>query len=130
MCNSIDAETGNHLWAERFDKPLADLFDMQDEIVARLANALNTQLDGCRSATRGTSAKPRLRGSLFSGHGLVNKGLTLEHLSQARGFFERALTLDPGNVWTLSGIARVNITVAGIYYPDDRAALIKAPRRR
>ncbi len=40
----IDAETGNHLWAERFDKPLADLFDMQDEIVARLANALNTQL--------------------------------------------------------------------------------------
>ena len=36
----IDAETGNHLWAERFDKPLADLFDMQDEIVARLAGAL------------------------------------------------------------------------------------------
>ena len=40
----IDAETGNHLWAERFDKPLADLFDMQDEIVARLAGALNVQL--------------------------------------------------------------------------------------
>ena len=40
----IDAENGNHLWAERFDKPLADLFDMQDEIVARLANALSAQL--------------------------------------------------------------------------------------
>ena len=40
----IDAETVNHLWAERFDKPLADLFDMQDEIVARLAGALNAQL--------------------------------------------------------------------------------------
>jgi TolB-like protein/class 3 adenylate cyclase len=36
----IDAETGNHLWAERFDKPIADLFDMQDEIVSRLANTL------------------------------------------------------------------------------------------
>ncbi len=35
----IDAESGSHLWAERFDKPLADLFDMQDEIVARLAGA-------------------------------------------------------------------------------------------
>jgi TolB-like protein len=33
----IDAETGNHLWADRFDKPAADVFDMQDEIVARLA---------------------------------------------------------------------------------------------
>ena len=40
----IDAENGHHLWAERFDKPLTDLFDMQDEIVARLANALNTEL--------------------------------------------------------------------------------------
>src|SRR5271169_727956 len=36
----IDAETGNHLWAERFDKPVADLFDMHDEIVAHLANQL------------------------------------------------------------------------------------------
>ena len=37
---TIDAETCNHLWAERFDKPLADLFGMQDEIVARMAGAL------------------------------------------------------------------------------------------
>ena len=40
----IDAESGAHLWAERFDKALADLFEMQDEIVARLANQLGTQL--------------------------------------------------------------------------------------
>jgi TolB-like protein len=40
----IDAETGGHLWAERFDKLVADFFDMQDEIVARLANQLGTQL--------------------------------------------------------------------------------------
>ena len=31
----IDSGTGNHLWAERFDKPMADLFEMQDEIVSR-----------------------------------------------------------------------------------------------
>jgi hypothetical protein len=40
----IDAESGHHLWAERFDKPVTDLFDMQDEIVARLANELGTAL--------------------------------------------------------------------------------------
>jgi hypothetical protein len=39
----VDAETGAHLWADRFDKPIADLFEVQDEIVSRLANALNTQ---------------------------------------------------------------------------------------
>src|ERR1700730_12979714 len=40
----VDAETGSHLWAELFNKPLTDLFDMQDEIVGRLANALSDQL--------------------------------------------------------------------------------------
>jgi TolB-like protein len=40
----IDVETGHHLWAERFDKPITDLFDMQDEIVSMLANTLNAQL--------------------------------------------------------------------------------------
>ena len=54
----IDAETGNHLWAERFDKPLADLFDMQDEIVARLAGALNAPACRRRGATRGKGSKP------------------------------------------------------------------------
>ena len=40
----IDAITGNHLWADRFDKPMADLFDMQDEIVSKLANQLRPEL--------------------------------------------------------------------------------------
>src|SRR5499433_4299665 len=40
----VDAETGAHLWADRFDKPIVDLFDMQDEIVSRLANELEAQL--------------------------------------------------------------------------------------
>ena len=40
----VDAGTASHLWAERFDKPIADLFGMQDEIVSRLANTLNAQL--------------------------------------------------------------------------------------
>ena len=39
----VDAETGGHLWADRFDKPIADLFDVQDEIVSRPANTLDAQ---------------------------------------------------------------------------------------
>ena len=67
----IDAETVNHLWAERFDKPLADLFDMQDEIVARLAGALNAQLVVAEARRAETGTKARLDGLLFSGFGLV-----------------------------------------------------------
>jgi TolB-like protein len=36
----IESETGRHLWSDRFDKPVSDLFEMQDEIVARLANRM------------------------------------------------------------------------------------------
>ena len=67
----IDAETGNHLWAERFDKPLADLFDMQDEIVARLANTLDAQLSRAEARRSEQAPTPELDGPLFSGFGLV-----------------------------------------------------------
>ena len=70
----IDAETGNHLWAERFDKPLADLFDMQDEIVARLANALNTQLVAAEARRAEQAPTPELDGPLLSRHDLAQQG--------------------------------------------------------
>ena len=66
----IDAESGNHLWAERFDKPLADLFDMQDGIVARLAGALNTELVAAEARRAERAPNPELDGPLFSRSGL------------------------------------------------------------
>ena len=67
----VDAESAAHLWAERFDKPVTDLFDMQDEVVARLANALNAQLTVVRGTTRGTITTPGLDGPTLRGHGLA-----------------------------------------------------------
>ena len=61
----IDAETGKHLWAERFDKPVADLFDMQDEIVSRLANRLGQELALAEARRAGRSAEPGFDGPLF-----------------------------------------------------------------
>ena len=40
----IDAESGAHLWADRFEEDVADLFKLQDEMVARLANTLGIEL--------------------------------------------------------------------------------------
>src|SRR5712664_2217711 len=54
----IDAETSNHLWAERFEKPVADLFDMQDEIVSRLANTLKAQFIAVEARRAGRSTDP------------------------------------------------------------------------
>ena len=63
----IDAESGHHLWAERFDKPLADLFDMQDEIVARLAGALNAQLVAAEARRAEQAPNPDSWTSIFRG---------------------------------------------------------------
>ena len=70
----IDAETGNHLWAERFDKPVADLFDMQDEIVSRLANTLNAQLMAAEAQRAERSLHPDAMDLYFQGMACVNKG--------------------------------------------------------
>jgi TolB-like protein len=115
----IDTETGNHLWAERFDKPVADLFDMQDEIVARLAGALNTQLVAAEARRAERAPLPDSMDLYFQGMAFMNKGLTPECMAQAGGFFERALALDPGNIEALVGMAIVDIFSAANYMTDN-----------
>jgi TolB-like protein/class 3 adenylate cyclase len=111
----IDAETGNHLWAERFDKPLADLFDMQDEIVARLANALNTQLVAAEARRAEQAPTPDSTDLYFQGMTWLNKGLTPHNVAQARTFFDRALNADPDNVDALIGSGRAE-AVEGVNF--------------
>src|SRR4029077_15301974 len=69
----IDAEGGTYLWAERFDKPVADLFDMQDEIVARLANTLNAQLTAAEARRAENTPHPDAIDLYFLGRARFNK---------------------------------------------------------
>jgi TolB-like protein/class 3 adenylate cyclase/Flp pilus assembly protein TadD len=123
----IDAESGNHLWAERFDKPLADLFEMQDEIVSRLANALNTELIAAEARRAEQTPNPGSMDLHFQGLAWLNKGFTPENVAQARSFFDRALTADSDNVDALIGSARAD-TIEGSYsfVSDSRAAFAAA----
>jgi TolB-like protein len=122
----IDVETGNHLWAERFDKPVADLFDMQDEIVSRLANTLNAQLIEAEARRAERSLHPDAMDLIFQGMACFNKGRTSEYLAQSRSFFERALALDPKNVEALVGLAVVDAAAVGMALTVDRAARLAA----
>jgi TolB-like protein/Tfp pilus assembly protein PilF len=122
----IDAETGNHLWAERFDKPVGDLFDMQDEIVSRLANALDAQLTEEEARRSERSLEPNSTDLYFQGRASWNKGWTPEYLAQARRYFEQALALDPKNVGAMVGIARIDLIFGNTFLADDRATLLAA----
>jgi tetratricopeptide (TPR) repeat protein len=57
----------------------------------------------------------------FQGLAWYNKGLTPEHMERARGFFERALALDPQNIEALVGIAEVHNAIVGNFMTDDPA---------
>ena len=111
----IDAATGHHLWAERFDKPLGDLFDMQDEIVAHLANQLGTQLVEAEARRAERAPDPDSMDLYFRGIACMNRGLTAEYISQAEAFFDRALALDPANTDALVGKALANCHHVGSF---------------
>jgi TolB-like protein len=122
----IDAETGNHLWAERFGKPLADLFDMQDEIVARLANTLSAQLVVAEARRAEKAPNPDSMDLYFQGIAWFNKGLSPDNVTQARSFFDRALAADPDNVDALVGSARADVVEGAVLFSTDPIAAFAA----
>jgi TolB-like protein/Tfp pilus assembly protein PilF len=122
----IEAENGNHIWAERFDKPVADFFDMQDEIVARLANRLSKELVSAEARRSERAPNPDSFDLFLQGLAWHNKGPSSENLGRARIFFERALELDPGNVDALVQMASVDFTTAVYLFSDDKAIRLAA----
>jgi TolB-like protein/class 3 adenylate cyclase/Tfp pilus assembly protein PilF len=122
----IDTETGSHLWAERFESPVADLFDVQDEIVSRLANTLAAELIEVEARRAERSAHPDAMDLYFQGYAYLNRGINPEYNAQARGFFARALLLDPCSVEALLGSANVDQQSAVSSFTDDRIERLKA----
>jgi TolB-like protein/Tfp pilus assembly protein PilF len=122
----IEAETGQHLWAERFDKPLADLFDMQDEIVSRLANQLQAELIAVEARRAEQTPNPDSTDLVFQGRATLNRGFAPDLTAKARGFFERALRLDGDDIDALVGAAFVDARDALSYQIDDPRPLCAA----
>jgi len=115
----VDTETGSHLWADRFDKPIADLLDMQDEIVPRLANAANAQLIEAEARRAENTPNPDAMDLIFRGRHSFNEGLTSGSLTQARVYFERALAIEAENIDATVWLAAVDVTSSSIFLIDD-----------
>ena len=103
----IDAESGAHLWAERFEEDVADLFKLQDQVVARLANTLGYELVKAEAAKGARSTNP-------DANDLVMRGLALRNASShpskekndaSRAFYEQALAIDPNNAAAIAYLA-------------------------
>jgi adenylate cyclase len=111
----IDAETGAHLWADRFEEDVADLFKLQDQVVARLANALNYELVRAEAETGAHSKNPDVIDLDMRGYEAIwrfPQQPTKDGNIAIRALFKRALEIDPNDADALAGDA---ITYASEY---------------
>jgi len=92
----VDATTGHHLWAERYDQPLQDIFTLQDEIVQRIVTTLGLQLRLQEQGVlvRKTTENLEAYDYYLRGRDYRNR-YTKEANAQARQVLERAIALDP-----------------------------------
>jgi adenylate cyclase len=104
----IDAETGAHLWADRFEEDVADLFKLQDQVVARLANALNYELVRADAETSAHSKSPDVLDLDMRGADALwrfPQQPTKASILAIRALFEQALKIDPDDADALGGSA-------------------------
>ncbi len=104
----INAETGAHIWADRFDTSRARLAEAQREITARLARTLRLELvtaEARRSEQR-TAVEPEASDLVMRGWARFYRPTSATQLEQASQAFERALQIEPGSIDARIGLAR------------------------
>jgi adenylate cyclase len=124
----IDAGSGGHLWAERFDRDLTDIFSTQDEVVEKIVGVLAVKL------TQGEEQRLRRRDtgnieayeSYLRARGLLARG-TRESIAQAKAMHRRAIEIDPNFAAPHAGLALAAISdYASGWTPDPAQALDEA----
>jgi tetratricopeptide (TPR) repeat protein len=132
----IDATTGGHLWAERYDGTLADVFDLQDKVTERIVEALALELTPQEVQRVGGPGTDNVKA-----HDAYLLGLsfyyrrTPESFAKAKSHFEQAIELDPNYSAAHTTLAKIYsqtgseaITYARALGINWRAATAKARR--
>jgi TolB-like protein len=104
----VDTETGAHLWADRFEEDVADLFKLQDEVVERLGRSLDFALTKAEAQKGGRSMNPDAVDLTMRGNDLMwqcQKEFR-DCVHEARALYERALQIDPNNAGALNQSAQ------------------------
>ena len=98
----IDAETGSHIWADRYDRDMADVFLVQDEIVdqivAKIAGSYGAiERNEAKAAARKSPQQVQAYDLVLRAREAMQWDWTSETFRVARGFLQQAIALDPAN---------------------------------
>jgi eukaryotic-like serine/threonine-protein kinase len=126
----INARDGSHVWSERYDREMADVFALQDEIAEATAASLRIKL---ADAVVVRQSKPNLRSyeALLRAWHHLGK-YTPESLTQAREYLEEAISLDPGYApaQSLLGMYFVALGVPGLLSAHEATRLARQAVQR
>ena len=127
----IDAETGNHLWVERYDRELEDIFAVQDEVTVAIVAAIAPEV-GNIERERAQRKPPES----LDAWDLYQRGLAAAHLSTEAGFgsaielFDRVNKADPTFAPAFAMAANVRTRIVRHFMPDNRADLLDQARKK
>jgi eukaryotic-like serine/threonine-protein kinase len=127
----ITAANGSHLWSERFDREMADVFAVQDEIASAIAATLQVKLTGAPGTHRRyTPALPAYEAFLKALHHAQK--LTPDAMTRSREHFEQAIALDPGFALAHSmyGFYFAQLANYGLMPAHEAMPLVRAKARR
>jgi len=116
----IHAADGMHLWSERYDRQMEDLFAIQDEIAAAIAGELKLRFAPDTRPRRQLNLKAY---EAYLRHRQFLWGFTPESLRQSRECLERAIALDPGYALPYVGLADHHISLFWSGVPSDECLL-------
>jgi adenylate cyclase len=117
----IDAESGALLWADRFEEDVADLFKLQDHVVARLANTLGNELVKAEAQESSRSKNPDIIDLDMRGQALLQQfPMTKDNNNAAREWFEQALKINPNDADGLAGDAFTYALEFGYGWTDPK----------
>ena len=118
----VEAEAGNHVWAERYDRDLPDIFALQDEITQAVTIAVAPAIAGAEQ--RRAMRKPRESLDAWAAYqrGLWHFGkVTADDNALAQKFFQQAIDLDPSFVGSYTGLAYAYRRAAGVFGTQNLA---------
>ena len=119
----IDVATGTHLWSETFDRQFTDIFRIQDEIAAAVADQLRVTLRGeAMVATWRTSANPEALIANSMGQAELAKR-TEQGFNDAVRYFQRAIGEDDQYALAYAGLADANTLLVNYGYRDRQTGL-------
>jgi adenylate cyclase len=122
----VDGSSGGHLWAERFDGAMADVFALQDDVNRKIVAALEVSLTAAdeQRFDRVETTSPEAYDVLLRGIERYNT-FTIDAIGEARELFKQAATIDPNYARAYANIALTHVTEINFFWSKDREESIR-----